>query len=331
LLSGLIINYLLLIFSLHKELLKDFFCNARYLLMPYGEIHVRHKTGGPYDRWDLEQLASDSCLIMFEKENFQIADYPGYNQKRGNGARCDQPFNLGLSCTFKFVMGDLKKRKKLSGNQACSTSSLGMSNVHPPGNLETDSRPFHPLPLLQAWPWLHFTPTVNTVRMPIPPQPMSNIAAPLLNALPAPGIIPPQVSRIAFHNFLALLNQPYYQQRSVAGPPPLGGSLQRGCEAMMPGAAGLSYSSAFLEQCYRESVQRQEGLRAMMPGAAGLSYSSAFLEQCYKESVQRQEGLRAVESASAALSYSSAFLEQCYRESVQRQERLNRMITYGCQ
>jgi len=74
---------------------------------------------------------------MFAKESFQKAYYPGYNQKRGDGARCDQPFSLGPSCTFMFQIGDLKKQKKLSGNSAGSTSSLGGSNA-PPCNMETD-------------------------------------------------------------------------------------------------------------------------------------------------------------------------------------------------
>uniref|UniRef100_K4A2R6 25S rRNA (uridine-N(3))-methyltransferase BMT5-like domain-containing protein n=1 Tax=Setaria italica TaxID=4555 RepID=K4A2R6_SETIT len=308
----------------HKRLLRDFFCSALYLLIPYGEIHVRHKTGGPYDRWDLEQLASDSSLIIFEKEKFQITDYPGYNHKRGDGARCDQPFPLGPSCTFKLQIGDLKRWKKSSGNNATSTSFLGGSNVRPSGKLETDTRLLHLLPPVQARPWLHFTPPANTVRMPIPPQPyifaqrqqpgpplsldgivralfhpqpMFSIAGPSLNAWRAPGSISSSMSRIACPNLLAPQEQPWHQRGSIAVQPGGDGCsyfehqrcLQRDYEvrrkAMMPGAAGLSYSSAFLE-----SVQRQEGpmecgvqRKATMPGAAGLNYSSAFLEQCRRD------------------------------------------------
>ncbi|CAL5073743.1 unnamed protein product [Urochloa decumbens] len=314
--------------NLHKRLLRAFFRNARCLLRPYGEIHVRHKKGGPYDRWDLEQLASDSSLFMFEKEKFQIADYPGYNHKRGDGARCDQLFPLGPSCTFKFLIGDLKKWKKSSGNNATSTSFLSGSNIHPSGKLETDTRLLHLLPPVQAWPWLHFTPPDNTVRMPIPqqpyivaqrppvslggivrgfchPQPMFSITGPSLNAWHASGSISSPMSRIACPNLLAPQEQPWNQQGSVTGLPGGDGCsyyehqrrLQRDCEvrrkAMMPGAAGLRYSSAFLE-----SVQRQERLmecevqrKATMPGAAGLNYSSAFLEQCRRESAQKQERL----------------------------------------
>ncbi|CAN6196357.1 unnamed protein product [Urochloa humidicola] len=318
--------------NLHKRLLRGFFCNARCLLRPYGEVHVRHKKGGPYDRWDLEQLASDSSLFMFEKEKFQIAEYPGYNHKRGDGARCDQPFPLGPSCTFKFLIGDLKKRKKSTGNDTTSTSFLNGSYVHPSGKSETDTRLLHLLPPVQAWPRLHFTSPANTVRMPEPlhpytvaqwqqpglslsldgimngsfhPQPMFSVAGPSLNAWCAPGSISSPMSKIACTNLLAPQEQPWHQQRSIAGL--LGGDgfsyyehqrrLQRDCEvrrkAMMPGAAGLRYSSAFLE-----SIQRQEWLmecevqrKPTMPGAAGLKYSSAFLEQCCRESAQKQERL----------------------------------------
>ncbi|KAG2644124.1 hypothetical protein PVAP13_2KG408000 [Panicum virgatum] len=313
--------------NLHKSLLRGFFCNARYLLIPYGEIHVRHKTGGPYDRWDLEQLAFDSSHIMVEKEKFQIADYPGYKQKRGDGARSNELFPLGPSCTFKFQIGDCNKWKESSRNKGTSISFLGGSNAHPSGKLGTYTRLLHELPPVQAWPWPHFTPPG---RMPIPPQPyivaqrqqqgpplsldgivgalfhaqtMFSITGPSLNALCAPGSISSPMRRIACPNLVAPQEQPWHQQRKISGP--LGDDcfyfehqrcLQKDCEAqrkaVVPGAAGLSYSSAFLEQCYRESVtvQREEGLRecevqrkTMMPGAAGLRYSSAFLEQCYRD------------------------------------------------
>ncbi|ERN19131.1 hypothetical protein AMTR_s00061p00154840 [Amborella trichopoda] len=31
-----------------------------------------------------------------------MEDYPGYNNKRGDGGRCDEPFPLGVATTFKF-------------------------------------------------------------------------------------------------------------------------------------------------------------------------------------------------------------------------------------
>ncbi|KAG8049863.1 hypothetical protein GUJ93_ZPchr0009g1170 [Zizania palustris] len=69
----------------HKELVRGFFRNARHLLQPSGEIHVNHKRGMPYDKWDIEHLASEFSLVMVEKVVFQIEDYPGYSHKRGDG------------------------------------------------------------------------------------------------------------------------------------------------------------------------------------------------------------------------------------------------------
>ncbi|KAL6844698.1 hypothetical protein ACP4OV_025357 [Aristida adscensionis] len=83
----------------HRELVRAFFRNARHLLQSYGEIHVSHKIGHPYDRWGIEQLAAESSLVLTERVPFQKEDYPG---KRGDGARCDQPFKLDPCCTFKF-------------------------------------------------------------------------------------------------------------------------------------------------------------------------------------------------------------------------------------
>jgi 25S rRNA (uracil2634-N3)-methyltransferase len=82
--------------------LRAFFRNAGGLLRADGEIHVSHKTGHPYDRWEIEQLASESSLVMFKKEPFWQFEYPGYNQKRGAGARCDENFPISGSVTYKF-------------------------------------------------------------------------------------------------------------------------------------------------------------------------------------------------------------------------------------
>ncbi|KAM0927107.1 hypothetical protein ACQ4PT_003209 [Festuca glaucescens] len=100
----------------HKQLVHGFFANARHLLRPYGETHLSHKTGFPYDAWDIAQLAYESSLIMVQKVDFSKKDYPGYNQKRGDGARCDQPFALGPCCTFMFCIGDVEKLKQAYGN-----------------------------------------------------------------------------------------------------------------------------------------------------------------------------------------------------------------------
>ncbi|KAF8694788.1 hypothetical protein HU200_037879 [Digitaria exilis] len=90
----------------HKELVAGFFSNAHHLLGRYGEIHVSNKTGHPYDSRDLENLASKSSLVLFKKVVFHKGDYPGYNQKRGDGPKCNKSFKLGPCCTFKFQISE---------------------------------------------------------------------------------------------------------------------------------------------------------------------------------------------------------------------------------
>ncbi|KXG35862.1 hypothetical protein SORBI_3002G240200, partial [Sorghum bicolor] len=88
----------------HRELVSSFFSNARHLLGRHGEVHVSHKTGHPYDSWDLGGLASESSLLLIEKVGFHKEDYPGYHQKKGDGVNCNKPFKLDPCCTFnKYV------------------------------------------------------------------------------------------------------------------------------------------------------------------------------------------------------------------------------------
>lgn len=149
----------------HKELVHGFFANARHLLRPYGETHISHKTGFPYDAWDIAQLAYESSLIMVRKVDFSKKDYPGYNQKRGDGAACDQPFALGPCCTFMFCIGDVEKLKQAYGNWVGSISYLGDSKFYQ-GISATEMWPFDLHSLAPAWHQPYFPP-VNTVHMPI--------------------------------------------------------------------------------------------------------------------------------------------------------------------
>ncbi|XP_044378805.1 heavy metal-associated isoprenylated plant protein 41-like [Triticum aestivum] len=86
----------------HRLLVQRFFRNASKMLRPLGEIHVSHKTGQPYNRWEIEGLALEFSLLKSEMVAFRKEDYPGYNQKRGDGDRCDEEFPLRNGCTFKF-------------------------------------------------------------------------------------------------------------------------------------------------------------------------------------------------------------------------------------
>lgn len=91
-----------LMINMHRDLVHGFFRNASGMLRANGEIHVNHKTTAPFSHWNLEELASQNSLVLFECVDFKKEDYPGYNNKRGAGSRCDEPFRLGACSTFKF-------------------------------------------------------------------------------------------------------------------------------------------------------------------------------------------------------------------------------------
>ncbi|KAL7593072.1 hypothetical protein Lser_V15G35543 [Lactuca serriola] len=93
-----------LVIMMHKNLVRGFFMNAIDMLLPKGEVHVTHKTAHPFDTWNIEELATQSGLTLIECIDFKIEDYPGYNNKRGDGKDSDLPFPLGKCSTFKFIL-----------------------------------------------------------------------------------------------------------------------------------------------------------------------------------------------------------------------------------
>lgn len=94
---------ILVMYREHRNLVNGFFRSASGMLRENGEIHVNHKTKWPFCCWNLEELASQNSLVLIDRVPFKTEDYPGYNNKRGSGPRCDEPFRLGECCTFKFV------------------------------------------------------------------------------------------------------------------------------------------------------------------------------------------------------------------------------------
>lgn len=92
-------------FSLHrsnKRLLKGFFKNAKVILQDNGEIHVTHKIGGIYDKWNVVKKAEKNGLIQKGRVPFSKADYPGYCNKRAHGWFPDGEFHIGACSTFIF-------------------------------------------------------------------------------------------------------------------------------------------------------------------------------------------------------------------------------------
>ncbi|XP_031479399.1 uncharacterized protein At4g26485-like [Nymphaea colorata] len=91
--------------ELHKHLLMGFFENARELLShSHGEVHVTHKQGHPYSKWELEKIAEKNGFVLIEASRFRLSDYPGYLNKRGAGSHPDRTFYVGKASTFRFKM-----------------------------------------------------------------------------------------------------------------------------------------------------------------------------------------------------------------------------------
>lgn len=136
---------------MHRTLVSGFLLNARCMLWPYGEVHVSHKTTPPFCHWNIPELASLNSLTLIDCTNFRIEDFPGYNNKRGAGSRCDEPFPLGKCSTFKFrvtppvlKMSEARNQKTTSG---VIPQSLEMIPIHIPGNwssFDWQPSPSHP-------------------------------------------------------------------------------------------------------------------------------------------------------------------------------------------
>ncbi|KHG13266.1 hypothetical protein F383_18821 [Gossypium arboreum] len=119
---------------MHRNLVQGFFRSARGMLRANGEIHVNHKTSAPFSLWNLEKLASECSLAWIQCVDFNVEDYPGYQNKRGDDSRCDEPFPLGKSSTFKF--GFCPRAKK-----ATKATKSGVSMCNKSQHFQTISMP----------------------------------------------------------------------------------------------------------------------------------------------------------------------------------------------
>lgn len=93
----------LLVYRRHQELVRGFLKSAVNMLKENGEIHVTHKTAYPFNRWEIEMLGVGFGLRLVEKVPFYLWHYPGYQNKRGDGSRCDESFPVGVCSSFKFA------------------------------------------------------------------------------------------------------------------------------------------------------------------------------------------------------------------------------------
>lgn len=93
----------------HRELVFGFLHGASHMVRADGEVHVSHKNKPPFCHWKLEELASKCSLALTQCVAFEKSEYPGYENKRGDGSRCDMPFLLGDCTTFKFRVSRVAK------------------------------------------------------------------------------------------------------------------------------------------------------------------------------------------------------------------------------
>ncbi|CAH2033432.1 unnamed protein product [Thlaspi arvense] len=102
----------------HRKLVSGFFHGASHMLRDTGEIHVSHKNKAPFCHWNLEELARRCSLVLIQRVAFEKRDYPGNENKRGDGSRCDQPFPLGDCNTFRFHVAKELYTEKAKSREA---------------------------------------------------------------------------------------------------------------------------------------------------------------------------------------------------------------------
>ncbi|XP_071733183.1 uncharacterized protein At4g26485-like isoform X2 [Rutidosis leptorrhynchoides] len=97
--------------KLHQELVKGYFDNASKLLTVKGEVHLRHHTHPPFDRWEVVELAKNAGLKLFKKVPFNPAEYPTYTRKKGAGMNANQSFPINpKNCSlYKFILEEKKQ------------------------------------------------------------------------------------------------------------------------------------------------------------------------------------------------------------------------------
>ncbi|MED6218331.1 hypothetical protein PIB30_025908 [Stylosanthes scabra] len=93
--------------KLHQKVVRGFLESARKMLKEDGQVHVTHKTSYPFYKWEIVELAKEAELSLVEEVPFERYHYPGYINKRGEGARCNSTFPVGQCSTFKFSKSHL--------------------------------------------------------------------------------------------------------------------------------------------------------------------------------------------------------------------------------
>ncbi|GLU23995.1 hypothetical protein SLE2022_399680 [Rubroshorea leprosula] len=86
---------------LQQDLVRGFLRNAKKML-ENDKVHITHKTGCPYDMLGVENIAEEEGPFLKSQVPFHQDNYPGYVNKREDGAKCNKTFPVGRCSTFKF-------------------------------------------------------------------------------------------------------------------------------------------------------------------------------------------------------------------------------------
>jgi len=96
-------TYILHKYRLHRDLVRGFLYNAKFMLKKGAEIHITHKTAHPFSKWNIKGLAKRQSLLLVEEDEFYLHLYPGYSNKKGDGRNSDESFPIGECSTFMFM------------------------------------------------------------------------------------------------------------------------------------------------------------------------------------------------------------------------------------
>ncbi|XP_073124776.1 heavy metal-associated isoprenylated plant protein 41-like isoform X2 [Henckelia pumila] len=230
--------------DMHRKLVRGFFWDARRMLMVDGEIHINHKVAPPYNQWRIEDLACECDLFLVGLPVFSIKHYPGYQNKRGSGANCDMPFNLGACRTFKFklYLGDERILEH--------RSTLGLIHKMP--------AEFQEVPILE--------------QHQAPPPPLKRLHP--LGYDHVPQLVKQQTSNILISNECHMVFAPYlkYVEETFGSETshPLNQSVSEALKtgfrtyiSSVPGATSSGYIG-ILEELRNLSIHRSEMLRQML-------------------------------------------------------------------
>lgn len=77
-------------------------CECEGDVVTWGQVHVSHKLGHPYDGWLLEEQAECGGLTLLKRVPFHKEQFPGYRNRRGQGPKAGDTFKLGEADTYIF-------------------------------------------------------------------------------------------------------------------------------------------------------------------------------------------------------------------------------------